>query len=366
MKKILVFVLIFGLIGAFIIPLFFSDETTGETPFQSDETSAETTFQFKFNENLTVKSGQVVIIPFEIINTVLSIDLLVNGELLKTWNNPKGIIEFKFDSKNKLVGSYSLELVAKLSDGSELRDERYMSILSDIVPAKWGVKILSESPHIETSFTQGLAFDSGILYEGTGDPDQTGATIIAEVGLKSGQIYRKSGLPAPYFGEGITILGDDLYQLTWKNQKCLVYDKKTFASKKEFTYTGEGWGLCNDGKNLIMSDGSQRLYFRDPKTFQLIKTIEVYSDQGPINYLNELEYIEGLVYANIWMSNSIAVIDPLSGKTMAIINADELVNLQKQGINGNVLNGIAYNSTNKKLYLTGKYWSKLFEVQISK
>jgi len=355
MKKILVFVLIFGLIGAFIFPLFFSDDTTDETKFQ-----------FQFNENLLVTSGQSVTIPFEIINAVQSIDLLVNGERLKTWNHPKGIIKFTFDTKNRLVGSYSLELVAKLSDGSELRDERYMSILSDIVPAKWGLKILNNSPHLETSFTQGLAFDSGILYEGTGDPNQTGATLIAEVDIESGQIKRNIGLAAPYFGEGITIFGEDLYQLTWKNQKCLVYDKKTFVSKKEFTYTGEGWGLCNDGKNLIMSDGSQRLYFRDPKTFQLIKTIEVYSDQGPINYLNELEYIEGLVYANIWMANSIAVIDPLSGKTMAIINADELVNLQKQGINGNVLNGIAYNSTSKKLYLTGKYWSKLFEVQISK
>lgn len=355
MKKILVFVLIFGLIGAFIIPLFFSDDTTDETKFQ-----------FQFNENLLVTSGQSVTIPFEIINAVQSIDLLVNGERLKTWNKPKGMIKYKFDTKNRILGSYSLELVAKLSDGSELRDERYMSIVSDIVPAKWGLKILNNSPHLETSFTQGLAFDSGKLFEGTGDPDETGATLIAEVDIESGQINRKLALSAPYFGEGITIFGEDLYQLTWKNQKCLVYDKKTFASKKEFTYTGEGWGLCNDGKNLIMSDGSQRLYFRDPKTFQLIKTIEVYSDQGPINYLNELEYIEGLVYANIWMSNSIAVIDPLSGKTMAIINADELVNLQKQGLNGNVLNGIAYNSTNKKLYLTGKYWSKLFEVQILK
>jgi len=355
MKKILVFVLIFGLIGAFIIPLFFSDDTTDEIKFQ-----------FQFNENLLVTSGQSVTIPFEIINAVQSIDLLVNGERLKTWNNPKGMINFKFDTKNRILGSYSLELVAKLSDGSELRDERYMSILSDIVPAKWGLKILNNSPHLETSFTQGLAFDSGKLFEGTGDPDETGATLIAEVDIESGQINRKLALAAPYFGEGITIFGEDLYQLTWKNQKCLVYDKKTFASNKEFTYTGEGWGLCNDGKNLIMSDGSQRLYFRDPKTFQLIKTIEVYSDQGPINYLNELEYIEGLVYANIWMSNSIAVIDPMSGKTMAIINADELVSLQKQGLNGNVLNGIAYNSTNKKLYLTGKYWSKLFEVQILK
>ena len=355
MKKILVFVLIFGLIGAFIFPLFFSDDTTDEIKFQ-----------FQFNENLLVTSGQSVTIPFEIINAVQSIDLLVNGERLKTWNKPKGMIKYKFDTKNRILGSYSLELVAKLSDGSELRDERYMSIVSDIVPAKWGLKILNNSPHLETSFTQGLAFDSGKLFEGTGDPDETGATLIAEVDIESGQINRKLALSAPYFGEGITIFGEDLYQLTWKNQKCLVYDKKTFASKKEFTYTGEGWGLCNDGKNLIMSDGSQRLYFRDPKTFQLIKTIEVYSDQGPINYLNELEYIEGLVYANIWMSNSIAVIDPLSGKTMAIINAGELVSLQKQGLNGNVLNGIAYNSTNKKLYLTGKYWSKLFEVQISK
>ena len=355
MKKILVFVLIFGLIGAFIIPLFFSDDTTDETKFQ-----------FQFNENLLVTSGQSVTIPFEIINAVQSIDLLVNGERLKTWNKPKGMIKYKFDTKNRILGSYSLELVAKLSDGSELRDERYMSIVSDIVPAKWGLKILNNSPHLETSFTQGLAFDSGKLFEGTGDPDETGATLIAEVDIESGQINRKLALSAPYFGEGITIFGEDLYQLTWKNQKCLVYDKKTFASKKEFTYTGEGWGLCNDGKNLIMSDGSQRLYFRDPNTFQLIKTIEVYSNQGPINYLNELEYIEGLVYANIWMSNSIAVIDPSSGKTMAIINADELVSLQKQGLNGNVLNGIAYNSTNKKLYLTGKYWSKLFEVQILK
>ena len=208
-------------------------------------------------------------------------------------------------------------------------------------------------------------------YQGNTSKNQFDS-LVAQMNLTTGQPINngtkpaKVGLDASKFGEGITIFGEDLYQLTWKNQKCLVYDKKTFASKKEFTYTGEGWGLCNDGKNLIMSDGSQRLYFRDPKTFQLIKTIEVYSDQGPINYLNELEYIEGLVYANIWMSNTIAVIDPLSGKTMAIINADELVSLQKQGLNANVLNGIAYNSTNKKLYLTGKYWSKLFEVQISK
>ena len=355
MKKILVFVIIFGLIGAFIIPLFFSDDTTEDIKFQ-----------FQFNENLLVTSGQVITIPFKIVEKALSIDLLVNGELLKTWHHPKGLIKFKFDTKNRLVGSYSLLLVAKLPDGSELTDERLMIILSDIIPEKWDVKILNSYPHLETSFTQGLAFDLGRLYEGTGDPNQTGATKIAEIELESGQMKRNLGLDLPYFGEGITVFGEDLYQLTWKNQKCIVYDKKTFESKKEFTYTGEGWGLCNDEKNLIMSDGSERLYFRDPITFQLIKTIEVYNDQGPIKQLNELEYIDGFIYANIWMSTTIAVIDPLSGKTIAIINAEELVRTEKEGLNGNVLNGIAYNSQNKKSYLTGKYWSKLFEVQFLK
>lgn len=355
MKKILVFVIIFGLIGAFIIPLFFSDDTTEDIKFQ-----------FQFNENLLVTSGQVITIPFKIVEKAHSIDLLVNGERVKTWKNPIGKINFKLDTKKRLVGSYSLLLVAKLPDGSELTDERLMIILSDIIPEKWDVKILNSYPHLETSFTQGLAFDLGRLYEGTGDPNQTGATKIAEIELESGQMKRNLGLALPYFGEGITILGEDLYQLTWKNQKCIVYDKKTFESKKEFTYTGEGWGLCNDEKNLIMSDGSERLYFRDPITFQLIKTIEVYNDQGPIKQLNELEYIDGFIYANIWMSTTIAVIDPLSGKTIAIINAEELVRTEKEGLNGNVLNGIAYNSQNKKSYLTGKYWSKLFEVQFLK
>jgi glutamine cyclotransferase len=118
------------------------------------------------------------------------------------------------------------------------------------------------------------------------------------------------GLDASHFGEGITILGDELYQLTWKNQKCLVYNKSDFKSIKEFTYTGEGWGLCNDGKSLIMSDGSERIYFRNPKTFDVERTIEVYTDQGPIARLNELEYVDGLIYANIWTSNNVAVIDP--------------------------------------------------------
>jgi YVTN family beta-propeller protein len=209
-----------------------------------------------------------------------------------------------------------------------------------------------------------LEFNEGKLFEGTGDPNQAGETVIAEVDLKTGAIVRKMGLDASHFGEGITILGNELYQLTWKNQKCIVYNKSDFTSIKELTYTGEGWGLCNDGKSLIMSDGSERIYFRSPKTFDVERTIEVYTDQGPIARLNELEYVDGLIYANIWTSNNVAVIDPATGKVIATIDATQLV--QEGKGNGEVLNGIAYNSATKKLYMTGKFWPKLFEVKVKK
>lgn len=353
MKKIVAFVLIFGLIGVFVFPYFFSEETN-DTP----------KLEFQCDENLIVTSGKIISIPFEIFDKVASVDLIINEEKLKTWKNPSGLIKFEFDTKDMSVGSYSLELVAVLADGSEFRDERFISILSDIIPEKWSLKIINEFPHEATSFTQGLAFDSGKLFEGTGDPNQTGATRIAELNLKSGQITRELALTSTYFGEGITIFGNELYQLTWQNQTCFVYDKTNFTSKKEFTYTGEGWGLCNDGKNLIMSDGSERIYFRDPKTFQVLKTIYVYSDQGSINRLNELEYIDGFIYANIWTSSSVAVIDPSTGKIIAFIDASEVVRKSGVKLESDVLNGIAYNSLDKKLYLTGKNWPKLYEVNI--
>jgi YVTN family beta-propeller protein len=268
------------------------------------------------------------------------------------------------DTKDFQDGAFGIEIVAFRKDGTSFSDQRLIRILSDVTPEKWAVEIVSSLPHLETSFTQGLEFNEGKLFEGTGDPNQAGETVIAEVDLKTGAIVRKMGLDASHFGEGITILGDELYQLTWKNQKCLVYNKSDFKSIKEFTYTGEGWGLCNDGKSLIMSDGSERIYFRSPKTFDVERTIEVYTDQGPIARLNELEYVDGLIYANIWTSNNVAVIDPATGKVIATIDATQLV--QEGKGNGEVLNGIAYNSVTKKLYMTGKFWSKMFEVKVNK
>ena len=152
--------------------------------------------------------------------------------------------------------------------------------------------------------------------------------------------------------------------MTWKNQKCYTYDiGQNLQLKGEFNYIGEGWGLCNDGQYLIMSDGSERITFRNPETFEISHTLEVYNNQGPINYLNELEFIDGKIYANVWTSNVVVVIDPTSGKVLQEIDATNLVK-EGQGY-GEVLNGIAHNAQTGKTYMTGKNWSKLFEVEFT-
>ena len=354
MKKYFIYIVIIGLIVAFILPYVMPNSTSSETP----------PFSFSFTENLAVPHGQTLPIAFEVSEEIQKLELSLNGKKMNTWTAPSGKITYTLNTKDFQVGAYAIEMIAYKKDGTSYSDQRLVRILSDIVPEKWSLEILASLPHLETSFTQGLEFNEGKLFEGTGDPNQAGETVIAEVDLKTGAIVRKMGLDASHFGEGITILGDELYQLTWKNQKCLVYNKNDFKSIKEFTYTGEGWGLCNDGKSLIMSDGSERIYFRNPKTFDVERTIEVYTDQGPIARLNELEYVDGLIYAHIWTSNNIAVIDPATGKVLATIDATQLV--QEGKGNGEVLNGIAYNSATKKLYMTGKFWPKLFEVVVKK
>ena len=186
-----------------------------------------------------------------------------------------------------------------------------------------------------------------------------GNIIVPDLGNEKNKIGKVVSV-----GEGITILGDKLYQLTWQEQKCFVYNKSTLQIEKDMPYIGEGWGLCNDGTSLIMSNGSERITFRNPETFEIERTIEVYTNQGAVTNLNELEYIDGLIYANVWMTNKVAIIDPLNGKVLAELDATTLVNAGKG--NGDVLNGIAQDPKSKKLYMTGKNWMKLFEVKIKK
>ena len=222
-------------------------------------------------------------------------------------------------------------------------------------------------PHDTASFTEGLLVHNGQLYESTGGTPQRDKYIswFGPVDLKSGKAVRKVMLDTSYFGEGITILNGKIYQLTWEDQIGFVYDEKTLAKIKEFKYSGEGWSLTNDGKSLIMSDGSSNLKYLDPETLQVQKIVGVEDNNGPVSNINELEWIKGAIYANVWQTSYIIKIDPASGKVLGKFDLSALYKEAKQKFEqADVLNGIAYDSTTKKVYVTGKTWPNLYEIKI--
>lgn len=232
-------------------------------------------------------------------------------------------------------------------------------------PPKIPYKIVNTYPHPPDSFTQGLVFSQGFLYEGTG---KYGLSSLRKITLETGDILKEYKLPHNIFGEGITIFEDKIVQLTWYARTGFVYDRDHFQLLKTFRYPFpiEGWGITNDGKFLIMSDGSHRLYFFDPESFRAKNILEVYDHKGPVLKINELEYIEGLIYANIWQSPRIIRIDPSSGIVTGIIDLSELVPRQFRGHLDYVLNGIAYDSEKKRIFVTGKMWPLVYELKLLK
>ncbi|MCF7973542.1 MAG: glutaminyl-peptide cyclotransferase [Phycisphaerae bacterium] len=228
-------------------------------------------------------------------------------------------------------------------------------------PAVYGYRIVNTYPHQTSSFTQGLAFDNNQLYEGTGE---YGYSHIFKIDLTTGRVLKRCcSLPNKQWGEGITILNNRLYQLTWKSRIGYVYDLDTFNVLRTFKYPSQGWGLTHNGTHLIMSDGSAALTFLDPNTLKPVRTLNVLNGQKPMTNLNELEYVQGRIYANIWLTEQIAIIDPETGQVEAII---DFTGLQDRHPQGDVLNGIAYNEKTDKLYITGKRWSELYEIELVK
>lgn len=228
-------------------------------------------------------------------------------------------------------------------------------------PQHYTYNIVSIYSHNETAFTQGLVFEDGLLYEGTG---LYGYSTLRRVELETGKILQIYALPSKFFGEGITIFDDTIIQLTWKSNKGLVYDKNSFELLQEFSYPADGWGITYDGSKLIMSNGTSTLQFLDPETFQQVGQVEVYDpDTGPVDMLNELEYIHGKVYANIWKEERIAIINSQTGQVTGWIYLDGIYDLENQDIE-NVLNGIAYDEKGDRLFVTGKRWSQLFEISL--
>jgi glutamine cyclotransferase len=222
-------------------------------------------------------------------------------------------------------------------------------------------QIVKTYPHNESAFTQGLVYEDGTLYEGTGLYRQS---TIRQVDLETGNVTQIYSLPAHFFGEGITIFENKIIQLTWKNNIGFVYNKENFELLQQFNYFTEGWGLTNNSSALIMSDGTATLHFLDPQTFQIINQIVVYDEKGPVTRLNELEYINGSIYANIWLEDTIAIINPQSGNVTGWIDLSGLKDLMNSTTSDNVLNGIAYDSNKNRLFVTGKNWSKLFEIKL--
>jgi glutamine cyclotransferase len=226
----------------------------------------------------------------------------------------------------------------------------------------FGYRVVTEYPHDRRAFTQGLAYVDGVLYEGTG---QYGESTLRRVDLETGEVLQAVGLSKEYFGEGIAVLGDRIYQLTWRNGICIVFDRETFEGLEVFTYQTEGWGLTTDGEQLIMSDGTNRLFIRDPETFAELDTIDVYDGARAIWNLNELEIVDGEIWANVWQTDRIARIDPDTGQVTGWIDLTGLLSESDRGRHRvDVLNGIAHDPETDRLFVTGKLWPKLFEIDI--
>jgi glutamine cyclotransferase len=222
-----------------------------------------------------------------------------------------------------------------------------------------GYVVVDEFPHDPQAYTQGFDFQGARLYEGTG---LNGRSSLRRVDLETGDVLKQVDLADKFFGEGIVVLGKRIYQLTWQNGRAFVYDRRTFKRIRRFSYEGEGWGLTHDGRRLIMSDGTATIEFRDPATFEVLDQIEVTEDGEPVTMLNELEWVEGEIFANVWQTNDVVRIDPETGEVTGKL---DLTPLKEQQQDGEVTNGIAYMETEDRLFVTGKLWSSVYEIELT-
>jgi glutamine cyclotransferase len=225
----------------------------------------------------------------------------------------------------------------------------------------FGFEVVQRWPHDPQAFTQGLVYRDGRLYESTG---QQGESSLRQVELETGAVVRRHDLAYQYFGEGLALLKGRLFQLTWRSQVGFIYDAATFQPVGEFHYTGEGWGLTEDGTSLILSDGTSTLRFLDPVTFEVRRSVKVTDAGKEVWRLNELEYVKGEVFANVWMSDRIARIDPATGRVTGWIDLTGLLPPEERSGREDVLNGIAYDAATDRLLVTGKHWPRLFQIRL--
>ncbi|MDW7692895.1 glutaminyl-peptide cyclotransferase [Flammeovirgaceae bacterium SG7u.111] len=309
-----------------------------------------------------IKEGEIVPIQLELKDSTISIDsvrFFLDGEWLFTKSDAPFVYEW--DAEGSKMGQRNFIAVVHKSDSTREGHNVRVDVFPSTAPTTYVYQVINDYPHDDKAFTQGLVYHDGYLLEGTG---HKGASSLRKVDVRTGKIVKISSMPDQFFGEGIALFGDEIFQLTWQSQSGFVYDKNTFQQKREFRYPTEGWGLTTVGDKLLMSDGSNILYYLDPKSFTELSRLEVYDNNGPVKQLNELEYIEGEIWANVWETDFIVRIDPKTGKVVGKINLGGILDRRKYTGQVDVLNGIAYDPVMKRIFVTGKHWPRLFQIRV--
>lgn len=289
-----------------------------------------------------------------------NIKLFYEGKLIKESSK----LEFTAENVQlNSIGRNSFRVVATKTDSVSNTRVISVNVVSDIEPKQYTYKTVNNYPHNTDFYTQGLEIHNGFLYEGTGENGKSG---LYKINLSNGNILQEHRLADKYFGEGITILNDKIYQLTYHAQKGFVYNLDDFAIIDSFQFRSEqGWGLTNDGKNLIMSNGTNQIIWLNPDDYSEVRRIQVANNKGIYNNINELEYIEGTLFANVYTTNLIIEIDPETGKVLSEINMDGILSMyQNPEEKIDYMNGIAYDSESDRLFVTGKWWPRIFEIEL--
>jgi len=302
-------------------------------------------------------------VPAEV--SVKSIDYLLDGE---PFAKMKGTKPFKFSTKDLKLGYRLITAIVAYNDRVDTLTTNIV-LKSDIKPKQVNYTVIKSFPHDTSAYTEGLSYVDGKILESTGE---NGKSLLKWVELNSGKTLKQTKLDDQYFGEGSLKVGNKIIMLTWQENIGFIFDANTFKQLGTFPYgvSKEGWGLAFDGKNILRTDGSNRIWLMNAETYKEEGYIEVYDDAGEVKYLNEIEYINGKIYANVYLTNKIVIIDPVSGKVEASIDLSALVpkNFFKSARDeeNNVLNGIAWDEAGKRLFVTGKKWPKLYQIELKK
>lgn len=294
-------------------------------------------------------------------SSVDSLILIVENESFPV--NPATDMKISITPKGVKVGAVRLKLNIYHQGGKVPQIVSVpVSFLSDIKPKEYTYRVVNEFPHDREFYTQGFEYQKGYFFEGTG---QRGESALRKIVYNTGEIIKSRTLSPDLFGEGITLLNGKIYQITYSTQVGFIYDIETFEQLQKIYYQNrEGWGLTNNGKEIIMSDGTNILYFRDPEYFSVLHQIEVYDNVQAVDSLNELEYLNGYIYANRYQTEQVVIIDPLNGKVVGRADMKGLLKPEDRQSGTDVLNGIAWDNENKRLFVTGKYWPKVFQVEL--